>query len=101
MMLLNQFGTLLAARKSRELLLKQAHVERPASNLVKVILDVLGIQENGVHRADVKCTKIVIAEVGERKDDGEKPRRRLIDLVTLLEQVEAELVTGKQPLPEC
>ena len=69
MILLNQFGTLLANGKRRELRLKQAHVERPATNLVEVIRDVLGIQEHGVHRADVECAQVLVGEVGERKDD--------------------------------
>jgi len=99
-MLLNQFGALLADGKRRELLLKQAHVERPAPNLVEVVLEVLGKQKHYVPRADIEGTEVVVIEVGVRKDNGEKLCRRLIDLVALLEQVEAELVSGKQPLPE-
>ena len=44
---------------------------------------------------------MILFKVGERKDAGEKPCRRLIDLVTLLEQVESELVAGKKPLLNC
>jgi len=53
MILVNELTPLFADRKTLELLLVGSHVDRVTTNLVEIILDVLGIQEEGIHRAEL------------------------------------------------
>lgn len=91
-------AALVANGKLLELLLIGSHVDSATANLLEVPHDLLGIQKHGIHRADVEGAEILIIDGSFNHDGGEKVRRRRINLVAFLKQIESELVAGKTPL---
>jgi hypothetical protein len=98
MILLNQFRSLIANGQMLKLLPKHPHVQRSLSELAKVFIDMFWVKEDSVHRPKVELSQILVVEVGKCKNDGCKILRRIINLVSSVEEVEAELVAGELPL---
>jgi hypothetical protein len=101
MILLHQIRTFFPDGKMLELLAKHLHVQRTLPKLVNVFLDMLREEKYGVHRSKIELPQILVCEVGMCKNNGGKILRRVINLVSPVEEIESELVAGERPLLVC
>ncbi len=81
-----------------KLLPKHPHVQCALPKLIKVILDGLRVEKDGVHRPKIELSQILVREVGVCKNDGCEILRRVINLVSTVKEIESELMAGQHPL---